>query len=206
MEPTHSREAIDTGRPTTSAHVDTFARDHLPPPDRWPELRFDLPELHYPERLNCAAELLDQAAPDRAVFRTPSGDSWTYGDLRTRVDRIAHVLTSELGVVPGNRVLLRGPTTPWLAACWLAVLRAGAVAGPVLARQRPDALATRCELGRVGHALCDIRSVDDLAKAEIPGLRITTYGGDAPDDLLHRIQRRVSPGTPDEPYPAVDTA
>ncbi|WP_443050341.1 AMP-binding protein [Streptomyces sp. NBC_00286] len=206
MEHTDSRDAIDTGRPTTSAHVDTFARDHLPPPGQWPELRFDLPGLHYPERLNCAAELLDHAAPDRTVFRTPSGDSWTYGDLRTRVDRIAHVLTSELGVVPGNRVLLRGPTTPWLAACWLAVLKAGAVAVTVLAQQRPHELATMCEIARVGHALCDIRSVDDLAKAEIPGLRITTYGGDAPDDLLNRIRRRVSPGTPDEPYPAVDTA
>ena len=206
MEHTDSRDAIDTGRPTTSAHVDTFARDHLPPPGQWPELRFDPPGLRYPERLNCAAELLDHAAPDRPVFRTPSGDSWTYGDLRTRVDRIAHVLTSELGVVPGNRVLLRGPTTPWLAACWLAVLKAGAVAVTVLAQQRPHELATMCEIARVGHALCDIRSVDDLAKAEIPGLRMTTYGGDAPDDLLHRIQRRVSPGTPDEPYPAVDTA
>ncbi|MFC4469797.1 AMP-binding protein [Streptomyces xiangluensis] len=206
MEPTDSRDAIDTGRPTTSAHVDTFARDHLPPPGQWPELRFDLPGLHYPERLNCAAELLDHADPDRPVFRTPSGDLWTYGDLRTRSDRIAHVLTRDLGVVPGNRVLLRGPTTPWLAACWLAVLKAGAVAVTVLAQQRPHELATMCEIARVGHALCDIRSVDDLAKAEIPGLRITTYGGDAPDDLLNRIDRRVNPGTPDEPYPAVDTA
>ncbi|GAA2629191.1 AMP-binding protein [Streptomyces vastus] len=206
MEPTDSRDAIDTARPTTSAHVDTFARDHLPPPGRWPELRFDLPGLHYPERLNCAAELLDHADPGRPVFRTPSGDLWTYGDLSTRVDRIAHVLTRDLGVVPGNRVLLRGPTTPWLAACWLAVLKAGAVAVTVLAQQRPHELATMCEIARVGHALCDIRSVDDLAKAEIPGLRITTYGGDAPDDLLNRIDRRVSPGTPDERYPAVDTA
>ncbi|MFC9925883.1 AMP-binding protein [Streptomyces sp. NPDC127190] len=182
-----------------SAHVDTFARDHLPPPDEWPELRFDLPELHYPDRLNCAAELLDHTDPARPVFRTPAGPVWTYGELRTRVDRIAHLLTGELGVVPGNRVLLRGPTTPWLAACWLAVLKAGAVAVTVLAQQRPHELTTICEIARVRHALCDIRSVDDLAKAEIPGLRITTYGGDAPDDLLRRP-------APDTPYPAVDTA
>ncbi|MEV0183512.1 AMP-binding protein [Streptomyces sp. NPDC050625] len=182
-----------------SAHVDTFARDNLPPPDEWPELHFDLPELHYPERLNCAAELLDHADPARPVFHAPTGDSWTYGDLRAHVDRIAHVLTRDLGVVPGNRVLLRGPTTPWLAACWLAVLKAGAVAVTVLAQQRPHELGTICSIARVGHALCDIRAVDDLAKAEIPGLRITTYGGDAPDDLLNR----PAPGTP---YPAVDTA
>ncbi|MFF7971126.1 AMP-binding protein [Streptomyces sp. NPDC007905] len=182
-----------------SAHVDTFARDHLPPPDEWPELCFDLPELCYPGRLNCAVELLGRADPARPVFHTPAGPTWTYGDLRARVDRIAHVLTGELGVVPGNRVLLRGPTTPWLAACWLAVLKAGAVAVTVLAQQRPHELATVCEIARVRHALCDIRAVDDLAQAEIPGLRITTYGGDAPDDLL----RRPAPGTP---YPAVDTA
>lgn len=182
-----------------SAHVDTFARDHLPPPDEWPELCFDLPELHYPERLNCAVELLGGTDPARPAFHTPAGPTWTYGDLRARVDRIAHVLTGELGVVPGNRVLLRGPTGPWLAACWLAVLKAGAVAVTVLAQQRPHELATMCEIARVRHALCDVRAVDDLAKAEIPGLGITTYGGDAPDDLL----RRPAPGTP---YPAVETA
>ncbi|MGW0631544.1 AMP-binding protein [Streptomyces sp. NPDC002758] len=182
-----------------SAHVDTFARDHLPPPDQWPELSFDLPELNYPDRLNCAAELLDHTDSSRPVFHTPMGDSWTYGELRARVDRLAHVLTGDLGVVPGNRVLLRGPTTPWLAACWLAVLKAGAVAVTVLAQQRPHELATICEIARVRHALCDVRAVDDLAKAEIPGLRITTYGGDASDDLL----RRPAPGTP---YTAVDTA
>ncbi|MEV1083195.1 AMP-binding protein [Streptomyces sp. NPDC050211] len=188
-----------TARPTTSAHVDSFAREHLPPPDQWPELRFDLPELRYPDRLNCAAELLAGPDDDRPVFHTPNGDTWSYGTLRARVDRLAHLLTGDLGVVPGNRVLLRGPTTPWLAACWLAVLKAGAVAVTVLAQQRPHELRTMCEIAEVRHALCDIRAVDDLAKAEIPGLRITTYGGDAPDDLLHRT-------APDTPYTAVDTA
>ncbi|MFI8214287.1 AMP-binding protein [Streptomyces sp. NPDC085932] len=185
--------------PRRTAHVDTFARDHLPPPDQWPELRFDLPELRYPERLNCAAELLTGQPGDRPAFLTPTGAAWTYADLRAQVDRVAHLLTGELGVVPGNRVLLRGPTTPWLAACWLAVLKAGAVAVTVLAQQRPHELSTLCEIARVRHALCDIRSVDDLAKAEIPGLRITTYGGDAPDDLLRRPAPRA-------PFEAVATA
>ncbi|MGW2050885.1 AMP-binding protein [Streptomyces sp. NPDC001858] len=182
-----------------SAHVDTFARDHLPPPGEWPDLRFELPELDYPERVNCAAELLDRAAPDRPVFHTLAGPPWAYGELRARVDRIAHVLTDGLGVVPGNRVLLRGPTTPWLAACWLAVLKAGAIAVTVLAQQRPNELRTMCEIAHVQHALCDIRAVDDLVKADIPGLRITTYGGDAADDLLNRP-------APTEPYEAVETA
>ncbi|MFD0111006.1 AMP-binding protein, partial [Streptomyces sp. NPDC127164] len=197
MAQTHRAE------PHRSGHVDTFAREHLPPPDQWPELRFDLPELRYPARLNCAAELLTGPPDDRPVFRTASGDDWTYGRLRDRVDRLAHLLTGDLGVVPGNRVLLRGPTTPWLAACWLAVLKAGAVAVTVLAQQRPHELRAICEIARVRHALCDVRSVDDLAKAEVPGLRITTYGGDAPDDLLTRAEAGAAPGTP---YPAADTA
>lgn len=102
-----------------SAHTDTFARDHLPPVDTWPELVFDLPELAYPDRLNCGAELLDATiarfgpeGADRPAFRSGAGEVWTYGGLRERVDRLAHVLTVDLGVVPGNRVLLRGPTGP----------------------------------------------------------------------------------------------
>ncbi|WP_326626514.1 MULTISPECIES: AMP-binding protein [unclassified Streptomyces] len=190
--------------PKTSAHIDSFAREHLPPQDQWPELVFGLPELDYPDRLNCAAELLDttvaRLGPDRPAFRTPDGPTWSYGELQDRVDRIAHVLTSDLGVVPGNRVLLRGPTTPHLAACWLAVLKAGAIAVTVLAQQRSQELATICSIARVGHALCDVRSVDDLVKAQVPGLRITAYGGDGADDLLHLAARR--PG----PYRAVDTA
>ncbi|WP_119583228.1 AMP-binding protein [Streptomyces europaeiscabiei] len=184
-----------------TAHLDTFARDRLPPPDQWAELSFGLPELRYPDRLNAAAELLDGGDPGRPVFRTPAGEVWTYGALRARVDRVAHTLTSALGVVPGNRVLLRGPTTPWLAACWLAVLKAGAVAVTVLAQQRPQELATICELARVSHALCDTRHVDDLTKADVPGLRITTFGEDGP----------LVPGPPTAsgvrgPYEAVDTA
>jgi 2-aminobenzoate-CoA ligase len=182
-----------------TAHRDTFARDHLPPRDQWPELHFDLPELRYPERLNAAAELLARTGPGRPAFRTADGGVWTYGQLRARVDRIAHALTGRLGVVPGNRVLLRGPTTPHLAACWLAVLKAGAVAVTVLAQQRPHELRTMCGIARIGHALCDVRAVDDLVKAGVPGLRITTYGGDAPDDLLRLA-------VPEVPYPPVDTA
>ncbi|MEE1756478.1 AMP-binding protein [Streptomyces sp. SP18CS02] len=187
-----------------SAHQDSFARDHLPPREQWPELVFDLPELRYPERLNCGVELLDRTierlGPDRTAFRDGAGGVWTYGELRRHVDRIAHVLEHDLGVVPGNRVMLRGPTTPWLAACWLAVMKTGAVAVTVLAQQRAPELAVMCDMARVTHALCDIRSVDDLVKAEVPGLRITAFGGDGPDDLLRLAARR-----PDV-YEAVPTA
>ncbi|MFK4065505.1 AMP-binding protein [Streptomyces sp. NPDC029674] len=201
MEPTGN--PADPGL-TPSGHVDTFTRDHLPPRERWPVLVHDRPELRHPARLNCGAELLDRTVErfgaERPVFHSASGETWTYGLLRQHVDRIAHVLTDELGVPPGGRVLLRGPTTPWLAACWLAVMKAGAVAVTVLAQQRAQELATMCEIAEVRHALCDVRSVDDLIKAGVPGLSITTYGGEGPDDLLVRAGRQPAE------YEAVGTA
>ncbi|MGG8409538.1 AMP-binding protein [Streptomyces sp. 12297] len=187
-----------------SVHADTFTRDHLPPVDEWPELIFPLPELAYPDRLNCGAELLDttveEFGPDRPAFHTADGGTWTYGQLRGHVDRIAHVLTSDLGVAPGNRVLLRGPTSPWLAACWLAVMKTGAVAVTVLPQQRPHELATVCRIAEVTHALCHTSVRADLDRAEVAGLRITAYGGEGPDDLLRRAE-----GKPDR-YRAVDTS
>ncbi|MFF0434573.1 AMP-binding protein [Streptomyces sp. NPDC004327] len=189
---------------TPSAHQDTFARDHLPPAEQWPRLLFELPSLAYPDRLNCGTELLDRTVErfgaERAAFRDGEGDVWSYGQLRERVDRIAHVLTDDLGVRPGNRVLLRGPTTPWLAACWLAVMKAGAVAVTVLAQQRARELAVMCEMARCGLALCDVRALDELAKAEVPGLKVTPFGGDGPDDLL-----TLASGKPGR-YEAVPTA
>ncbi|HWM40030.1 MAG TPA: AMP-binding protein [Streptomyces sp.] len=187
-----------------SAHVDTFARDHLPPPEQWPQLVFDRPELRYPDRLNCGAELLDRTVErfgaDRPALRADDGETWSYGELLRRTDRIAHVLTGALGVVPGNRVLLRGSNSLHLAACWLAVMKVGAVAVTVLAAQRAHELRKVCALGRVSHALCDVRSVDELTKAEVPGLRVTAFGGEAPDDLL-----ALSEAQP-ESYEPVETA
>ncbi|KQX12682.1 2-aminobenzoate-CoA ligase [Streptomyces sp. Root431] len=189
---------------TPSAHLDTFARDGLPPPERWPRLVFELPELTYPDRLNCGAELLDRTVErfgtDRPAFHDGEGLVWSYGELQDRVDRIAHVLTTDLRVRPGNRVLLRGPTTPWLAACWLAVMKAGAVAVTVLAQQRAPELAVMADAARCTHALCDAHSLDELLAARIPGLRVTPFGGDGPEDLLALAARR--PG----PYEAVATA
>ena len=41
-----------------SGHVDTFARDNLPPIDQWPDLA--LGDFQYPEWLNAAVELTDR--------------------------------------------------------------------------------------------------------------------------------------------------
>jgi 2-aminobenzoate-CoA ligase len=102
-----------------SAHVDTFARDHLPPASQWPDLVFDLPELQYPARLNCVAELLDShVLAGRGERTAVLGErlTWSYAELQRQVDRIAHVLRADMGLVPGNRVLLRGANCPAMAA------------------------------------------------------------------------------------------
>lgn len=114
-----------------TAYIDTFARDHLPRIDQQPEFLFELPGLQYPAQLNSATELLDrhirEGRGDRPCIQAP-GVRWTYGDLQDKANRIANVLVEEMGLVRGNRVLLRAPNTPMLAACWFAVIKAGGIA------------------------------------------------------------------------------
>ncbi|MBS2539205.1 AMP-binding protein [Catenulispora sp. NF23] len=185
-----------------SAHVDSFARDRLPAADRWPELRFDLGdlgELRYPERLNCAAHLLGTAiaefGPERGCLIGESGkpagadagaETWTYGDLDRRSDQIARVLTSELGVVPGNRVLLCGPNSPWTVACWFGVLKAGAVVVTVVPLLRSEEIATVAGIAQASVALCAPGCDQEADKAGVPGMRVVTFGGSGPDDLVAR--------------------
>ena len=144
-----------------TGHVDTFCADHLPPPELWPVRDWTgIPELAYPERMNCAAELLDRmvesGAGDRLVFRFPGG-TWTYRHLFETSNRIAHVLVDELGLVPGNRVLLRGPNNPMLAACWFAVLKAGGVVVCTMPLLRERELKYLAKKAEIDLALTDVR-------------------------------------------------
>ncbi|MGY4098798.1 AMP-binding protein [Nocardia sp. R16R-3T] len=168
--------------PSPSAHVDTFCGDNLPPAEEWPELLFDLPELSYPARLNCAVELLDKVADrlgaDRPCLLAPDSTRWSYGDLRRISNQIAAVLTEDHGIVPGNRVLLRGPNNPWLVACWFGVIKAGAVAVTTMPLLRKNELAAIAEIASVDFALCDVRFTDELISSGIPDLRVIEYGGE----------------------------
>ncbi|HKF78532.1 MAG TPA: AMP-binding protein [Candidatus Dormibacteraeota bacterium] len=170
-----------------SAHVDTFTRDNLPDPATWPELLFTLPELAYPPLLNCAVELLDRVAERRGAGQrclVTATETWTYGDLVMRSNQVARVLVQELGLVPGNRVLLRGPNNPWLVACWFGVVKAGGVAVATMPLLRPAELRAIAEIGQVRLALCDARFAADLEAAGMPGLQTLRYGDDGPDDLV----------------------
>ena len=192
---------------TYTAHVDTFARDNLPPRDQWPELLFLLPELQYPERMNCAKMLLDRAIEagrvDHPAVLSPEGVAWTYGELNARANRIARVLTDDLGVVPGNRILLRAPNGPMHAACWFAVIKAGAIAVGTMPLLRAKELADIVTKAQVSHALCDHRLAAELdaARPNCPSLRtVCLFGSDAPGSLDARAATK--PATFDN----VDTA
>jgi len=169
-----------------SAHADTFCRDNLPAPDLWPDLEFTLPELVYPTRLNAADELLnptiEAGGSGRRCLLSPT-ESWTYGDVARRANQVARVLTEDLGLVPGNRVLLRGPNNPWLAACWLGVLKAGGVAVATMPMLRAGELRNIGAIAQIRLAFCDWRLTDDLRAAAIPDLRVVEVGGADPGDL-----------------------
>jgi acyl-coenzyme A synthetase/AMP-(fatty) acid ligase len=177
----------------TSAHIDTFTRDHLPAPGTWPDLRFDLPELRYPAVLNCAEALLDRTAlrlgRDRRCLVTPA-ETWTYGRLVDRSNQVAHVLVEELGLVPGNRVLLRGPNNPWQVACWFGVLKAGGVAVATMPLLRSGEVRAIAEIAQPRFALCDARFLDDLEAAAVDGLTVLPVGGESADDLTGRCAGR----------------
>jgi 2-aminobenzoate-CoA ligase len=178
------------------AHVDTFCRDRLPPQELWPDFRFELADVAgYPDQLNCAAELLAGHDGQRPCLRATSGEVWSYDDVRRGSDQLAQVLTEDHGLVPGNRVLLRGPNNPWLAVAWLAVLKAGGVVVTTMALLRPREIATITELTEPSLAICDHRFTEDLA-AGAPGLTTLTYGGGGDQDLVALCARKSATFSP----------
>lgn len=191
---------------SASAHTDPFARSHLPPAELWPELRFDLPELQYPPRLNCVAELLDVAlarGDGARIALRGEHDNWTYAYLHAQVNRIAHVLRSTLGLETGNRVLLRGANTPMMAACVLAVLKAGCIAVPTMPLLRARELAVIAAKAEVNAVLCA-----DSLRAEVEAMELapaarqrTVYFGAGGETMLEALMAGQS-----DQFAAVDTA
>ena len=178
----------------TSAHIDTFVRDRVPPAEQLPRMLFELPELQFGDQLNCATELLDRwvaqgdgerlavlgAAPDGSPIR------WSYAELQRRANRIAHVLVEDLGLVPGNRVLLRGANSPMMAACWFGVVKAGGIAVGAMPLLRARELTTIVVKAQITHALVDARLAEEvaLARPACPTLKhVLQFNGNAADGL-----------------------
>ncbi|MDX2000145.1 MAG: AMP-binding protein [Thermoanaerobaculia bacterium] len=177
----------------SSAHLDTFARDHLPPREEWPEFVFDLPELVFPERQNAAEELLDRAVFERGWGDRPAirsaRETLTYRALLERANRIARVLTEDLGLVPGNRVLLHGPNNAGTAAAWFGIVKAGGIVVATMPLLRARELATILQISQASHALVDatVAAELELARPEAPALRSVVYfHHDGPESLEAR--------------------
>ncbi|NYT84104.1 AMP-binding protein [Pollutimonas harenae] len=154
-----------------SAYTDTFARDHLPPPEQWPELLLeDNPDVDYPARLNCAVVLVDDVVSrgdgDRIALRWVEEGrpcSMTYRDLMALTNRIARVLTEDMGLQSGNRVLLRGPNNVMMAASWLAAVKAGMVTVPTMPLLRAGELKKAIDKAEISAVLCDQRLSEEIA-------------------------------------------
>lgn len=198
-----------------SAHVDTFARDHLPPQDQWPVLLLDHPDVSYPRRFNCTTELLDATIAaghgDRVAIwseidDTPRGT--TYRELRDMVDRWARVLVEDMALVPGNRVLLRGPNTLQMAAAFLASLKAGLVVVPTMPLLRAKELKQIVDKAQIRAALCDARLIEELDRccdendefycADLVDVRV--FHSNAPGSMESLAATKLTPFT------ACDTA
>ena len=148
-----------------SAHVDTFARDNLPPAEQWPDLLLDRPEFQYPEYLNAAVELTDRMVEKGFGDNTAligNGRRRTYKELADWSNRLAHALVEDFGVKPGNRVLIRSGNNPAMVAAWLAVTKAGAVAVNTMPMLRAGELAKIVDKAEVALALTDSRIADEL--------------------------------------------
>ncbi len=190
-----------------SGHVDTFTRDNLPPRDQWPDFKFRLPELRYPDRLNCVTHWVDRwveaGQGDRPCLLSPS-ETLTYAELNERVNRIANVLTRDLGLVPGNRVLLRAANNPMMVAAYFAVIKAGGIVVATMPLLRAKELVYPLAKAKIALALCDTRLADEMekAKAQSTELKRVVYWGCGAPDALETLMNK--PGY--DQFTACDTA
>ena len=190
----------------TTAHVDTFARDHLPARELWPAFIFTRPELQYPPRINCVAHFLDrwvaQGRGDQPCIVSLEAN-YSYGELQALVNRIANVLVNELGLVPGGRVLLRSANNPMMVATYLAVLKAGGVVVATMPLLRAKELVYPIQKAKISIALCDGKLSDEMekARAQTSELRHVVYWGTGQADSLEARTARAS-----AEFTAVDTA
>ncbi len=189
-----------------TSHVDTFARDNLPPRDQWPELIFEIPEVQYPDRINCAVELLDKHVAngrgDHPVIHNANG-TITYAQMLEQVNRVAQVLTEDMGLVPGNRVLMRGANSAMMAVLWYAVAKAGMIVVATMAMLREKELVDVIDKGQINAAISDKALDVELLAAQkrCPSLTQIVYFN---DPSAKGLEARMATKSAD--FKAVDTA
>ncbi|MFL2806918.1 MAG: AMP-binding protein [Paracoccaceae bacterium] len=168
-----------------SAHIDTFARDNLPPVEQWPEFNLDL--FDYPDHLNAAFELTDKMVSAGFGDNTAligNGRRRTYKELTDWSNRLAHALVEDLGVKPGNRVLIRSANNPAMVACWLAATKVGAVVINTMPLLRAAELRKYIEMAKIDFALCDSRLSEEMKACEedFPKLMVKEFDGTSNHD------------------------
>ncbi|MBO6726198.1 MAG: AMP-binding protein [Rhizobiaceae bacterium] len=146
-----------------TGHEDTFTRDNLPPPELMPDFLLD--GFDYPEWFNAGYELTDAMVDKGFGDNTAligNGRMRTYKELADWTNRIAHALVEDLGVKPGNRILIRSANNPAMVAVWLAATKAGAVVVNTMPMLRATELKKIVDKAEIALALCDTRLMDEL--------------------------------------------
>ena len=146
-----------------SSHTDTFARDSLPPLESWPEFLLD--GFDYPDFLNVGTELTDAMVEKGFGDNTAligNGRRRTYKELTDWTNRIAHTLVDDMGVQPGNRLLIRSANNPAMVACWLAATKVGAVVVNSMPMLRAGELIKYVDKAQIEFALCDTRLMEEM--------------------------------------------
>ena len=190
-----------------SAQTDRFVHDRLPPPEQWPRMSYDLSELQLLAQVNLVQALFEGVARrglgDRPLLRSPRR-TLSYAQARIEVARLAQALVEDYGLVPGNRVLLRGGNSIGMALAWLAVVQAGAVAVATMPLLRAKELIEIIDKSQPTLALCDERLLGELqqAQAQQPGLQTLVSF-----DSLHQSgQLALAAARYDGQHPACATA
>ena len=160
-------------------YEDNFAHNNLPGLDLQPDYVFtDLPQFNHPEMLNCIDKLLDnhikEGRGNNPCIRTFDG-TWTYNDLYEKANQIAHVLVDDLGLVSGNRVLIRSANNRMMVACWFAVLKAGGIVVATMPLLRSKELTTIIDCAEISHALCDKTLQDEMNLVKSGFLKRTSF-------------------------------
>ena len=180
----------------TSIHIDTFVRDNMPASELQPTFLFNLPELQFEEHHNCVAELLDrhilEGRGGRVCIRGKDL-CWTYQDLFDRANQIANVLIHDMGLVPGNRVLLHSSNSAMMVACWFGIVKAGGIAVATMPLLRAKELKPILSIAKISHALCDATLSTEMRLAALESgslrqLRHFNYVG--PDSLEAAMERQ----------------
>ena len=152
-----------------TTQLDRFVHDRMPPAEDMPQLIFESPELQFPDQLNAIVELLDRNVDKgngHRVMLRDARESLTYSQVLDRVNQRARVLTEDIGLVSGNRVLLRGGNSIEMAVAWLAMVKAGLIAVATMPMLRARELTDVINKGQISHALCATALLAELQSAQ----------------------------------------